>query len=360
MGVCLDYKHLANLLLISYTKGMLDLAKTKGSRRIYVKSQADSRIIRSIQRISHDLKHYDISESLEKALDLIDLDKIYAGVYQREMSSVNTALGYEDLVVLETLRYFKADFFSWVNRPACPKCKKDGDNIQPKGSEAPPEINPDEISVIEVYTCIDCNQRVEFPRINNPARLLETRRGRCGEWVNCFMLILKAILGPEVPTRYIWNAEDHVWCEYYSHKMKRWVHLDPCEDVFDEPSLYSRNWGKKMSWVLGISHDYVVDLSGKYVTERGKTIPKNTVANEQAIARFLESYNALLLSQNWDALQLLDASVDEKYLKLYYETLLPQAKERNDSKVAHSESENLPQGRQTGDALWTAARGENG
>ena len=36
--------------------------------------------------------------------------------------------------------------------------------------------------------------KIEFPRINNPVTLLTTRRGRCGEWVNCFMLILQALI----------------------------------------------------------------------------------------------------------------------------------------------------------------------
>jgi peptide-N4-(N-acetyl-beta-glucosaminyl)asparagine amidase len=38
--------------------------------------------------------------------------------------------------------------------------------------------------------------------------------------------------------RYILDVTDHVWAEYYSDAMQRWVHLDPCEAAYDTPHLY--------------------------------------------------------------------------------------------------------------------------
>lgn len=74
-----------------------------------------------------------------------------------------------------------------------------------------------------------------FPRYNDPGRLLQTRRGRCGEWANAFALCCRAI---GLDTRYILDLTDHVWVEYYSQSLARWIHMDPCEAAYDQPLLY--------------------------------------------------------------------------------------------------------------------------
>ena len=46
---------------------------------------------------------------------------------------------------------------------------------------------------VEAYECGSCGQTTRFPRYNHPGKLLETRRGRCGEWANCFTLCCRAM-----------------------------------------------------------------------------------------------------------------------------------------------------------------------
>ena len=79
-------------------------------------------------------------------------------------------------------------------------------------------------------------------RYNDPARLLRTRRGRCGEWANCFALVANAL---GFCCRWVLDVTDHVWCEVWLPQMGRWVHADPCEAAFDTPLMYERGWRKK-------------------------------------------------------------------------------------------------------------------
>lgn len=360
-----DYANLKHTLIVEHTKKRLQSLGGLIKRRLEFESQLspkDKSFIQKFVGLHSTLDRYKHESDLDKVLDTIDLAKIYVGVETRE-SEHKGPLKYEDFVVLELLQYFKHDFFKWVNKPECPNCHSDGENIKPTGAARPPPGNPDGISVIEKYRCTTCSRDVDFPRINNPAKLLETKRGRCGEWVNCFMLILQAVLGADSHIRYVWNNEDHVWCEYYSKSLKRWVHLDPCEAAFDEPNLYCDNWGKQMSWVIGVNDGYIIDLSDKYITNKDKKINKNTTVSNVSLVENIIKLMAFTLMLNYfqQNVNTLDLSQSEKFEKFYTECILLYQQEF----VKPSATEAIvlkttTKGRQTGGGEWTKARGEDG
>lgn len=358
-----DFKSLADQLVVAYSALVLDLAsKTiRGPRIPPGISRSDQQFLYSIIGLSNSTSRYNNGADLDKALDTIDLAKIYAGVDKRESENKDPQLGYEDFLVLELLHYFKHDFFKWVTVPECPGCKSSS-SVQQAGVKEPPTNNPQEITRIEVYTCKNCKRTIEFPRINNPVSLLETRIGRCGEWVNCFLLVLKALLGSEAKIRYVWNAEDHVWCEYYSLKLQRWIHLDPCEGVFDEPSLYAQNWGKKMSWCIGINDEYVIDLSEKYITVPDKKINKTSrISNTGLVRQTILRINAEKLYRYY--LELVEPDNKKKLLRLYNEVIVPRNREIvaiNALVEGPKDSKLTTKGRQTGGGEWTKTRGEDG
>ena len=141
----------------------------------------------------------------------------------------------------------------WVNKPPCEACGVMADRPKgrkrvnapgctpvPVGSDAPrgDAERAGWAGVVELYRCEGargCGATTRWPRFNNPATLLETRRGRCGEWANCFCLFARAL---GFDCRHVVDFTDHVWAEVWSESARRWVHADPCENRLDRPQMY--------------------------------------------------------------------------------------------------------------------------
>lgn len=273
-------------------------------------------------------------------LDTIDLDLIYANV---DSNTDEDGLGYTDKLVRELLRYFRQDFFTWCDKPKCLNC--DATDVKVIGAQGP---NNDEkqwdCSVVEIFECNTCHSNIRFPRYNNPTKLLETRTGRCGEWCNLFMLILKSF---GLEARYIWNKEDHVWCEYYSETLNRWVHVDSCEQSFDEPFIYSKNWNKSMSYVIAISRYGIMDVSRKYILQNA--LPRDAI--DEADLQFLCKYLTARLRNS------AELSFEEKYrLQVRDDLELISICQGQEPKADKSKGE----GRISGSTEWKNQRGETG
>lgn len=89
------------------------------------------------------------------------------------------------------LRWWKDEFFVWVNSPPCERCgapTAHAGQLQPNAEERRFGAGR-----VEAHKCSVCSAVTRFPRYNDPGRLLETRRGRCGEYANAFTLTCRAL-----------------------------------------------------------------------------------------------------------------------------------------------------------------------
>ncbi|XP_072139264.1 peptide-N(4)-(N-acetyl-beta-glucosaminyl)asparagine amidase [Mobula birostris] len=252
-----------------------------------------------------------------------------------------TIVNQEDFLLLELLRWFKEDFFQWVDCLPCSTC---GERTESSGS-LPPSSEDQRWGAgrVENHLCRKCHTSNRFPRYNHPEKLLETRRGRCGEWANCFTLCCRA-LGFEA--RFVWCTTDHVWTEIYSVSQKRWLHCDPCENVCDKPLLYEIGWGRKLSYIFAFSKDEVVDVSWRYSCKHTEVLTRRTQLSEGLLR---ETINKLNSERKHFLPQERKQELLERYIVELVEFISPKTPKPGELG-----------GRTSGSVMWRVARGETG
>lgn len=282
------------------------------------------------------IKMYESKDIQEKVLSNIPLEDLKKEALE---NSITTKLDYKDEFVKSLLKWFKK-FFSWCDKPICNNCKIKTSNMI---ETVPPDQEEQRwlASRTEIYSCRHCNQKVRFPRYNNPAKLCDTKTGRCGEWANLFGCVLRCF---NYDTRFVDNFEDHVWNEYYSESLKRWIHVDSCENAWDTPLIYEQGWGRNMTYILAHSVHGVYDVTRRYVKDWNFISSRRKIIDDDRLSYIIDQQRNILR-------EVIEPELIEY---LAYRDVMEQVELLKVKSI--SEAELI--GRQSGSEEWRKDRGE--
>ena len=207
--------------------------KTSGQRQMH------ARILNHVNAA----RQYQRKDWLDKALAILPIEQLQhqATVYREQVQSAvtedtidrlpgflkrlaraGTDLTEREYLVISLAKWFKKDFFTWVNQAPCSVCDCKTTNAGMTQASVAEKMAG--AGRVELYRCtgqprktgvtkntqprVGCQVLTRFPRYNNAKTLCDTRRGRCGEQAQLFHLFLCA-LGFESRLAYDWT--DHVW-----------------------------------------------------------------------------------------------------------------------------------------------------
>ncbi|KAJ3031331.1 UNVERIFIED_CONTAM: peptide-N4-(N-acetyl-beta- glucosaminyl)asparagine amidase [Siphonaria sp. JEL0065] len=291
-----------------------------------------------LQSEAQRFRQYLSMELQDEAREHIPIEELHSTASKETSEPFNVRL------MRALLDWYKNDHMSWVNNLACDSCGNTA-TVSAGAGQPTQEDHRFGAGRVELFSCPTCASVSRFPRYNSPSKLMQTRRGRCGEWANLFTLYSITM---RFETRYVMDYTDHVWCEFFSEEWNRWVHVDPSEGggSLDQPLMYEQGWKKQLIYVFAIGEYEVVDVFRRYTRDVPGMLFRRKLARETEIQTWTNQITATLQQSVSPSLRI---SLLARSAQEFTELMNPVARPLGDSEKS---------GRQSGSVEWRLARGE--
>lgn len=137
----------------------------------------------------------------------------------------------------------------------------------------------------------------------------------------------------------------------WSESNKRWIHVDPCEDVIDKPLMYEKGWNKKLTYILAFSKDEVQDVTWRYTRDQKAVMKRRTICTEQNLIHLLRTLSNHRQNSVGYSRARKEYVVKRNLLELAEMLYIPNSQNKD--------SDENYEGRSSGSLAWRLARGEN-
>ncbi|XP_060660274.1 peptide-N(4)-(N-acetyl-beta-glucosaminyl)asparagine amidase [Drosophila nasuta] len=300
-----------------------------------------NRFLQSLELYSDAVMQYEDKALLASGLSLIPVDTLTSNANEKLVGMQEMIASgqcqekepcFRDLLLVELVNWFKTEFFEWVNTIPCKVCGSEDGKLRRTQTEGDVRV--------EITVC--CGQETKFYRYNDISQLLVTRKGRCGEFANCFTFLCRCL---DYDARLVHSHFDHVWTEVYSETQLRWLHVDPSDNVVDSPLMYQHGWKRNIDYVFAYSRDDAQDVTWRYTNNHKQILQIRKLCSEKEL---IDALNGIRGKRQ-------QFVSDERKKFLSQRNLF----EVIEMTLERTPTENELKGRSSGSLTWRQSRGEN-
>ncbi|KAF8704602.1 Transglutaminase/protease-like protein, partial [Rhizoctonia solani] len=351
-----QFQILVAAMVITATPGAQPITSAASRDNI---PRREPNIFSTLRNLDKQMDIYENRDLLDLAREQIPMERIRAEATALQQSDSPLACE-QDALAQVLVHWFKHEYFKWADPIKCPRCA----GPTSASGMVPPTLYEREGGAgrVELHVCRGengaCDGSFRFPRYKDLKRSqVSDENAHRKMWgMGKFVHVISKGAFSLHDLQLVWNKEDHVWNEYFSPGAGRWIHTDSCEAARDQPLLYDRGWGKKMSYIFSFSIDGASDMSRGYVQNSNEMLQRRKDAPEPALAEELAKITAARRRHRTPP-ELAQLEQEDKTEREWLAKSDQRAREGETEREAEAAAEPA---RESGTQEWKEARGEAG